>query len=250
MQQGLVALRQAHAQAFVLRTLYRSIGIEQPRQQALRKGRRLPLHGNRDGLVAGRHSQFMREFQERRTGQPCLTASCHRALKAFEICTVRQRSCRSHGGPHDAVRPGGRESYRALPHGFQLRRPYRNHGLVGLEGSVTNQQTQQVTFCLRACTAPARKGPVVVQHNLIAQLQLRRLRPFHLQAVTGLARHAAHTMVCGKAQYMPLFGLQLQHGFGAGLEEALTRPGKRAHPPPLQTGALPSQPLAQALQWS
>ena len=214
-----VALRQADAHALVLRALHAAVGIEQAAQHACGESRGLLLDRRRDALVANAQPQAEGQITQCSAGQAGFAAVSQRTLEALEVGTMRQRGGSGLGRLHDAI--AGAQDRTVLADQAQLGRPDRQHGLVGLQRAVTQQQADQVAFGLVALTAPAGQCPVIVEHDLVARLQLAGLHPVEFQAVTGLAGDTAHAVVGGQAQAVALAGTQAQHRLVSGLEETL-----------------------------
>ena len=60
-EQRCIGLRQAHADAFVLAALHRTVGVEQAAQQAAAEIGRASFDRRRDGLAAWRHAERQRQ---------------------------------------------------------------------------------------------------------------------------------------------------------------------------------------------
>ncbi|MDP0978121.1 hypothetical protein, partial [Klebsiella pneumoniae] len=76
----------------------------------------------------------------RGTGHARLATSSHWPLESTEIRAVAQAGCCSLSGLHDACRARGGIGHRTAGVACnlaQLGRPYADHGLVGLEGSIS-----------------------------------------------------------------------------------------------------------------
>ena len=219
-EQGRIGLRQPHADASLLRTLDRTVGVEQATQQAAIEVRRSGFHRRRDGLASRACTQFFHQLAQRTGGHAHLVPARDGPLPAAEVAAVWERGNRGFGRPHDARRAVGNDGHVATGD-TQLRRPDRQHGLVGIQCSVADQQPDQIALLLAAGAIPAFEQAVVVQQDLVPGLQFAGRSPLAFEHMARLANDAAHRVVRRQAQRMALPRLQPEHRLGAGGKEAL-----------------------------